>query len=424
MSLHTYLQTVLLRVHAYNLILNSRYHVTYMYIGGAISAVDMPDMLISLSRFHHNAAGSGGAIAATECSAMQISGGSMASNTATASMGGAAQLLDSNVVMTNVSFFDNNASDSGGGVFSSGGELNITYSLFQGNNALRGSGSALWVAVQNVDIVIIVRNCSFINNSALSGGGTVYWDMPGQNEPILLLINNFVNNTALYGDDVATGVRLLSLGEKTAYNITQYSSFAPPVYVAALDFYHQIVKTESSAYVVASLLYKAMCYETYGSVAGGTVQQMKQGVSNFTSLIVYCDPGYSMTVNITYTADGNSLSANVPMNFRACVRGEYYGDHVCSPCEAGTYSLTDPSSVLLADLTQIKVCKKCPDGADTCSSDVIVVKEGYWRPSEESSTIMLCPMGTKSCKGGNETGDASCHDGYQGVIVPLYFIPV
>jgi hypothetical protein len=60
---------------------------------------------------------------------------------------------------------------------------------------------------------------------------------------------------------------------------------------------------------------------------------------------------------------------------------------MCSSCENGTYSLTDPCSVSLSRLTQIEVCKKFPDGADACYGDVIVVKEGYWRVSDEASTV-------------------------------------
>jgi hypothetical protein len=386
----------------------------------------MQAIVISLSHFHHNAAGDGGAISATGCSDMRISGCWMTSNTATSSMGGAVQSIDSSMIVTNASFLVNNASDSGGGVFSLGGSLSVSFSLFEGNDARRGSGSAIWLASQVTDTdmetdietyrVRVVQNCSFSNNSALNGGGTVYWDLPDEDEPLDLLPNTFLDNTALYGNDVATGVRLLSLGEQTGLNITQYSSFAPPISVSALDFYHQIVKTQSTSYAVASLLYTAMCYQTYGSVTGGTVQEMAQGISNFTSLLVYCDPGYSMTINITYTVEGNSLSALVPMTFRVCEKGEYYGNHICSPCEKGTFSLTEPSSVSLSDLTQIKVCKKCPDEADDCYSDVMVVKEGYWRVSDEASTILKCPLGSGSCGGGAETGDASCEEGYHGLM--------
>jgi predicted outer membrane repeat protein len=355
-------------------------------------------MQILRSSFHHNAAGSA------------------VSSDASIGMGGAVRLVGSSAIVTNASFFGNMASDSGGGVFSTGGELNISFSLFQGNAAVRGSGSAIWVAVQSSLRVIGVMNCSFSQNSALNGGGAVYWDSLDATEPIGLKLNAYVSNTALYGDDVATAPRSLSLGAKSSYNITQYSTFSPPVYVSAVDFYNQVVKTESSAYVVASLLYQPTCYQTSGSVSGGTVQQLTQGESIFSSLVASCDPGYSMTVNITYTVDGNTLSVDVPMHFRACVRGEYYGDHMCSSCENGTYSLTDPSSVSLSRLTQIEVCKKCPDGADACYGDVMVMKEGYWRVSSEASTVLWCPLGRSSCRGGTETGDASCQHGYEGMI--------
>jgi hypothetical protein len=74
----------------------------FYYIGGAISAVSMQNMQILRSSFHHNAAGPA------------------VISDATMSLGGAIQLVDSRVILSSVGFFDNNSSDSGGGVFSSG----------------------------------------------------------------------------------------------------------------------------------------------------------------------------------------------------------------------------------------------------------------------------------------------------------------
>jgi predicted outer membrane repeat protein len=376
--------------------------VSLVLLGGAISAVGIQNMQILRSGFYHNAAG--------------------VSNDPVIGTGGAIRLVASSVIVTNASFFGNSASDSGGAVFSSGGGLDVTFSLFQGNTAFGGSGSAIWW-LSRIQI-ITVTNSTFNQNSALDGGGAVYWDSPYEREPVGLILNAFLNNTALYGDDVATNARSLSLGDNNAYNITQYSQFAPPVYVSAVDFYNQIVKTESTAYVVASLLYQAMCYESSGTVSGGTVQQLTQGESIFSSLVAYCDPGYSMNLNITYTVEGNTLSTTVPLHFRACERGEYYGEHICSPCETGTYSLTYPSSVHLSDLTWTEVCKKCPDGVDTCYNDTMVVKEGYWRLSDEASTVLWCPLGRRSCQGGTETGDASCKYGYQGIHIYVKLFPI
>jgi hypothetical protein len=40
----------------------------------------------------------------------------------------------------------------------------------------------------------------------------------------------------------------------------------------------------------------------------------------------------------------------------------------------------------------------------------------YWRRSNESDKIYTCVGVSKGCEGGNQTGDASCSTGYDGVL--------
>jgi hypothetical protein len=151
-----------------------------------------------------------------------------------------------------------------------------------------------------------------------------------------------------------------------------------------------------------------------GYVTGGVVVQVVEGFANFSSMFAYCAPGYTLTVNVVCPMP-TLLSTRVDFGFRACVRGEYYADRVCSQCELGTYSLTDPNTTGLSQLSQIDVCKECPSGARRCHGDELVLRSGQWRISDSAETILRCPLGDSSCHGGAAAGEGLCSAGYEGV---------
>jgi hypothetical protein len=66
-------------------------------------------------------------------------------------------------------------------------------------------------------------------------------------------------------------------------------------------------------------------------------------------------------------------------------------------------------------LTQASTCQSCMWEAESCHSDVIVLKNNYWRISSDSTDIFECPY-YNACNGGNSTGDASCADGHEGPV--------
>jgi hypothetical protein len=142
---------------------------------------------------------------------------------------------------------------------------------------------------------------------------------------------------------------------------------------------------------------------------------VQDGISNFTTLYAYCDPGYSMSVNfVANTADRILITTSVDMLFRTCKRGEYFGDSVCTPCEYGWYSLADPENIPLSELSREHVCKPCPSGAKRCYGDSIDLKEGFWRVSDAATAILSCPYGQSGCTGGVGYGDSLCREGYKG----------
>lgn len=76
--------------------------------------------------------------------------------------------------------------------------------------------------------------------------------------------------------------------------------------------------------MVAQVLSNKQCYQSNGYVTGGFVEQVFGGLVNFTNLLPYCDPGFSMPVNLTCSTGNLLLSTSFVLTFRDCVRGEYF----------------------------------------------------------------------------------------------------
>ena len=365
--------------------------------------------------FINNLAESGGAFTCRNCGLSVLSNCSFYSNSAVGYGGGSLQVTDSSTVIATSSFVGNVASTDGGAIRAEGMiNLTIADSIFESNRATSGSGSAVWLsACPNVSLT----GNNFEYNEAMLGGGTVFWEVhSGMSEPNDISMDNYfeATNVALYGSGVATDTYDLKLSSQNNYYISDYSAYVPPIAVYVVDYYGEVVKSESSYQVVAQLLSSAKCYDnTVGFVTGGFVKQLSEGLSNFTELLASCDPGYLMPVNLTCTlSEFTLLSTYFTLSFRDCVKGEYFGDSACIECESGTYSLTDPATTSLDNLGQ-QVCQPCPDGAVSCVGDTIVLEEGYWRISERATTTLRCPH-RDSCGGGAGTGDELCRAGYEG----------
>ena len=131
---------------------------------------------------------------------------------------------------------------------------------------------------------------------------------------------------------------------------------------------------------------------------------------------VSCFPQKNFSLQLTATVTDSViidrlLSPSLVRNyttllFRACVAGERLLVDKCVPCDTGTYLLQyDPS---------FQSCRSCPAEATRCERNTLVMKPGVWRRLPHSEEIFKCPMGSKSCAGGEKTGDALCARGYEG----------
>lgn len=385
-------------------------------MSGGLMVDSASSVTVNSTVFRKNEAVSGSSLAALDCAEVFIWNCSFVENKSRKMDGGAIILVASNIFILESTFTGNSAEGNGGAIHSRRDNFTMLNCNFFGNSAVSGSGSAVWLTESPSSNI---SNNRFGGNQAYHGGGTVYWvTSSGMDEPIdLLKANDFSDdNVALYGSAVATDPLILQLDEKNIYNITVYTLPVPPLVVYVKDYYGQIVRTASSAEVVISLLTPVQCYKSNGYVTGGFVDQLDSGVSNFTSLLAFCDPGYSMPVDVTITEGNAFFSTRFTLSFRQCVRGEYFGDSVCTPCDEGTYSLTDPSTTTLDYLDQQQVCQVCPDEASNCHGDTIELKDGYWRISD----LATSPH-PNSCRGGPGFGDSLCQEGYKGSNCVIFY---
>lgn len=63
------------------------------------------------------------------------------------------------------------------------------------------------------------------------------------------------------------------------------------------------------------ILSPVRCHDSLGSVTGGFVEPIVSGISKFTELLASCDPGYSMSVHLTCSVQGATLSAYFHIGF-------------------------------------------------------------------------------------------------------------
>jgi hypothetical protein len=369
-------------------------------------------------------AGSGGALSLSKTEAVLVRNSSFLQNSASV-VGGAAFV---GAVNGQMSFLDtrweeNVADESGGALYVTGStHMEVNGSTFSRNIVQAGSGSAIGVHASHLSVYWNV----FSGNEALRGGGTVFWDdASGMDEPLGLQAGGNVfdeSNTAGYGPRWATEAHHLRLlGDQEVYTVIDYKTYAPLVGVTLEDVYGQAVVTDSTTtatmYVPSSE--SASCNEEPGFLSGSTTVSFVNGTANFTLLEPLCAPNHSLVLAVTSSLVTVAVDAEFEFDFRACSRGEYYGERICNPCENGSYSFTDAGDFSLTEITRSLVCQPCPPEASYCHKDTMVLRQGYWRSDEDSTNIVECPWDVESCLGGESNGDASCGSGYRGPLCAI-----
>jgi hypothetical protein len=386
---------------------NSRFERNVGYEGGALTLYNIFEIQISDCVFLRNRGYSGGAMI-TSIEQFEMFRTVFDSNIANFNGG---SLYMNDVTYFNFTDVSHLSSQSGlsGTLIMFGVTGLISRNIFSKNLAKSGGGSALYTGSS----LLQLTDNTFIDNVAINGGGVVYWSFFSEmSEPEgLTTLNTFINNSAPYGPKWATDPCQL-LTDKSEYYIVDYGIPVQPILVTALDYYSQAVTTLSATEVSVSVGSSLSCYDAPGYTTGGVTESFQKGVANFSSLQVYCAPGYSLTLEFRATLTGVVITSTT-LTFRNCSRGEYYSAQECVSCELGTYSLSSDTSDL-SKMNQISVCKPCPAHTISCEGDVLELEKGYWRISTNSDSIQVCPYGQSACLGGTAAGDDSCEKGYEG----------
>ncbi len=160
-------------------------------LGGAIYTTGEPDIYVDDCLFENNSAGSGAAIYASFGITVRntVFQGNNASNRGTVYLSG----ITSDSLLENVTFDQNLATGSAGGILFLGRKLTIDGMIATGNQSTGNSGGVLFVSgtahAKQVEIV----NATFDGNKA-TDGGAIYFSSTG--DPLDIQHSSFVGNEA------------------------------------------------------------------------------------------------------------------------------------------------------------------------------------------------------------------------------------
>lgn len=307
------------------------------------------------------------------------------------------------LLIENNQFITNSASYNGGCIYLSSSNGLVQNNLFLNNSVESIGGSSIFIASsENIEIL----NNKFITNQVILGGGAIYWIKNSMNEPKGLKTNIFMNNSASYGENIATEVTQI-VSQVLSYNITTYGVSIPPILITLLDYYNQTVASDSDTVVEVNII-ESSCSGYSTKIEGSSVLVFHNGIANFSEIHPYCAPGDSLTLEFHTSGLSKVFSTNVVLYFRECEVGEYSNGQECIICEHGTYSFNTNIP------TDSSICKSCPSNTLSCYGSTLVLKEGFWRISSNSIDIFSCPYGSKACKGGETINIESCNIGYEG----------
>lgn len=363
-----------------------RLYATY---GSAISAMDCSSLVVSSCRFIAGVSNMGGAIYSYTIGFLEVSPASL---------------------YINNTFLGNKAIN-GGAIYSNSVLMTVKNNTFDGNSASQanyndfsllktGIGGGLMCLCEFVlgcDFRIIEN--VFRDNAAEKKGGAVNWfDFYPE-----FVSNEMENNSAIYGDDVASfAIQLVPLTpEKTIKdfltnetiplaglieNVASGHISQEVLLFALVDHYGKVVNDDSSSSAQITVVGSEV------AVAGATQVVASNGIFEFRNLVLTGKPGSTQRILITtggvdlslkgYSFDPSTYIATVALDleFRLCVLGESQEGMQCYVCPEGTFSL-DPA----------QPCVSCPSHLTCYGNYTMVPDSGYWRPDPTLNLVFQCP---------------------------------
>ncbi|KAL4461106.1 hypothetical protein ABPG73_001219 [Tetrahymena malaccensis] len=314
------------------------------------------------------------------------------------------------------------------------------------NNVAQASGGSIYLL--DTDNITIDQSTQFRNNSAQIGGAIRI--LYSEQKPFTQLYN-FKNISAqfdgnrgqIYGNNLGTypfqylifqgnntgGKSLIYTGQ--LFNQDQnnlilqniQSGGSIKLFLQLQDQYnqrviinkYQFINNLYSQNIIQEL--QKYSFEILSNSTNDTIEIKGDSISNlysydqisnsflFDNLQISGFPLYQIDSSLFYVKV-NDWQQNITLRmtsiFRNCIKGEFYyqvSKNIinCVQCNNQTYSLLDPidaTNITIYDKLQQNIsnfmCKKCPEGSQSCYSDVIILQSGYWREDSESDQIFQC----------------------------------
>ncbi|KAL4438120.1 hypothetical protein ABPG74_016899 [Tetrahymena malaccensis] len=325
--------------------------------------------------------------------------------------------------------------NSGGAIyFSSSQNITILGSKFSNNTALLERGGAIALYYSNL---LQLENSIFLNNRAQIGGGIWYgpYNQSFLNFETQLKTNLFAQNQGFfYGQDIGSNPRKIArvssqysqIYDNNIYNISSGNILEQEVYFTFFDEQNRPLNfLDFQKYPQSLEIYNEECsyslkldFEKNKNIQikqGQTLERSNQlGLFQLLISASYKDKN-TQQVSISSTPLNNQqqLEYKLILNFRNCTRGELLlqsqnGFIECSQCQEGKYSLITPSQLNKNSL----ICNSCPNEANQCYKDTIILKDGYWRQSVETDQIYTCK--SQGCSETQKNTRNRCIEGYVG----------
>ena len=336
----------------------------------------------------------GGAIGCMDCVSVRMEG--VVVENVTAEVGGAVavqrgQRGPEGKLVVRGSRFERCAATKGGALYVDSVSFTVETSLFKGNKAdFTGGGLDVYLHPWQSGTI---HNCTFLLNSAISGGG-IKW----HSHEVLLSHVHFLYNFAQYGPDIASyGVNLTASLSNLTY--PQVSGSPSNIIFALLDHYGQKVTVSTFKFVLLTTTEQV-------SYRGNQMGVLSNGVFNFSQLTIYAPPETTQVIEAVLNDTQGDYNLNivgrVKVTFRDCIPGEIKRNDRCEQCYSGNVSTTPSDSE----------CSFCPPHADCPGGHTLIVDSGYWRSDSHSLSLIECLLPEKCLGGDNST----CLDGYTGLL--------
>lgn len=298
-------------------------------------------------------------------------------------------LQASTIRVVNSEFRNCSATADGGALYILGSNMDINGGVFRNCTAQRGGG-VFFNCPQPGLCWGNLSNSEFNSNWAVEGGGLRWTKV----RPALQSLT-ITNNSAQYGPfeaSIPTHMLLISSNDSTVRGVAGVR-MERPILIAFLDRIEQIVATDNAS--------KAELRSN--SLIGTVAVEARDGIANFSAIIVQIYPDSTLQIEaFSPSIEETGGVAHYSLDFyaRNCLPGEISSANGCYPCPKNTFSV-DPSE---------PDCRACPSSATCPGGSILALDAGYWRSSQLSSWVHVCPI-KYACLGGQ---NSDCEAGYSG----------